>query len=73
MIYAINGTSEHMVFINPGAMTAYISCFLSKLNNGYAELDITSIGSDFSVSIEEMVSRGVQTVVIWDYQTEEAE
>ena len=39
VIYAIDGTSEHMVSIN----------------------------------MEEMVSRGVQAVVIWDYQTEEAE
>lgn len=72
-IYAIDGTSEHMVSINPGAMTAYTNCFFSKLDSGYAELDTTSIGSDFSINMEEMVSRGVQAVVIWDYQTEEAE
>ena len=73
VIYAIDGTSEHMVSINPGAMTAYTNCFFSKLDSGYAELDTTSIGSDFSINMEEMVSRGVQAVVIWDYQTEEAE
>ena len=54
-------------------MTAYTNCFFSKLDSGYAELDTTSIGSDFSINMEEMVSRGVQAVVIWDYQTEEAE
>lgn len=27
VIYAIDGTSEHMVSINPGAMTAYTNCF----------------------------------------------
>ena len=73
VIYAIDGTSEHMVSIHPGAMTAYTNCFFSKLDSGYAELDTTSIGSDFSINMEEMVSRGVQAVVIWDYQTEEAE
>lgn len=73
VIYAIDGTSEHMVSITPGAMTAYTNCFFSKLDSGYAELDTTSIGSDFSINMEEMVSRGVQAVVIWDYQTEEAE
>ncbi len=73
VIYAIDGTSEHMVSINPGAMTAYTNCFFSKLDSGYAELDTTSIGSDFSINMEEMVIQGVQAVVIWDYQTEEAE
>ena len=29
VIYAIDGTSEHMVSINPGAMTAYTICFFS--------------------------------------------
>ena len=70
VIYAIDGTSEHMVSINPGAITAYTNCFFFKLDSGYAELDTTSIGSDFSINMEEMVSRGVQAVVIWDYQTE---
>lgn len=73
VIYAIDGTSEHMVSINPGAMTAYTNCFFSKLDTAYGQLDTTSIGSDFSINMEEMVSRGVQAAVIWDYQTDEAE
>lgn len=73
VIYAIDGTSEHMVCINPGAMKAYTGNFFEKLDPGYANLDTTCIGTDFSINMEEMVARDIQAVVIWDYQTDEAE
>lgn len=73
VIYVIDGTSERMVSINPGAMTAYKGHFLEKMDSAYGDIDTTSIGKDFSINMEEMVSRGIQACVIWDYQEEEAE
>lgn len=74
VIFAIDGTSERMVSINPGAVKAvYSGKFLEQLDPDYGSIDTTSIGSDFSINMEEMMERGVQAVVIWDYQTDEAE
>jgi iron complex transport system substrate-binding protein len=73
VVYAIDGTSEHMISINPGAMAAYKGRFFEKLDTAYGSLDTTSIGSDFSINMEEMARRGIEAVVIWDYQTDEAE
>ncbi len=73
VIYAIDGTSERMVSINPGAMTAYTGLFFSKLDSAYGKIDTSNIGLDFSVNMEEMINLGVQAMVIWDYQPDEAE
>lgn len=73
VIYAIDGSSERMVSINPGAMKAYTGNFFEKLDSHYASLDTTSIGTDFSINMEEMVNRNVEAMVIWDYQTDEAQ
>lgn len=73
VIFAIDGTSERMVSINPGAMTAYTGHFFEKLDSHYAQLDTSNIGKDFSINMEALVSEGVQACVIWDYQTDEAQ
>lgn len=73
VIYAIDGTSEHMTCINPGAMKAYTGNFLEILDPDYANIDTTCIGTDFSINMEEMVNKKIQAAVIWDYQTDEAE
>lgn len=75
VIYAIDGTSERMVAINPGALseTAYKGHFFETLDPSYGSINSTSIGSDFSINMEEMVNLGVEAVVIWDYQEDEAE
>lgn len=72
VIYAIDGSSDRMVSINPGAMKAYTGNFFEKLDSNYGKLDTSNIGKDFSINMEEMVKAGVQAVVIWDYQTDEA-
>lgn len=72
VIYAIDGTAERMVCINPGAMKAYTGSYFETLAPDYANLDTTCIGTDFSINMEEMVNKGIQAVVIWDYQTDEA-
>lgn len=72
VIFAIDGTSEHMTSIHPGAMTAYTGHFFEKLDSHYGELDTSNIGKDFSINMEAIASDGVQACVIWDYQPDEA-
>ncbi|MCI6004466.1 MAG: ABC transporter substrate-binding protein [Blautia sp.] len=72
VIFAIDGTSERMTSVNPGAMTAYTGHFFEKLDSHYGELDTSNIGKDFSINMEALASDGVQACVIWDYQTDEA-
>lgn len=73
VLFAIDGTSEKMVSINPGAMSAYTGHFFEKLDAAYGEIDTTYIGKDFSMNMEALVAEGVEAVVIWDYQNDEAE
>ncbi len=73
VIYAIDGTSERMVCIHPGAIKAYTGSYFETMAPDYAKLDTSCIGTDFSINMEEMVNKGIQAVVIWDYQTDEAE
>lgn len=73
VLFAIDGTSEKMVSINPGAMTAYTGHFFEKLDAAYGDIDTTYIGKDFSMNMEALVAEGVEAVIIWDYQPDEAE
>lgn len=73
VLFAIDGSSEKMVSINPGAMSAYTGYFFEKLDSNYGTLDTTNIGKDFSMNMEGLVADGVQAAIIWDYQPDEAE
>lgn len=73
VLFAVDGSSEKMVSINPGAMTAYTGHFFEKLDAAYGEIDTTNIGKDFSMNMEALVAEGVEAAVIWDYQVDEAE
>lgn len=39
----------------------------------YGDIDTTYIGKDFSMNMEALVAEGVEAVIIWDYQPDEAE
>lgn len=73
VVSAIDGGSQRLVSVNPGAIKAYTGSFFEKLDQNYGTLDTTRIGSDFSMNIEELMNAGVQAAIIWDYQTGEAE
>lgn len=74
VIYAIDGSSERIAALNPGALggTAYKGQFFEILDPSYGSINSTAIGKDFSINMEEIVKMGVQAVVIWDYQEDEA-
>lgn len=73
VLFAIDGSSEKMTSINPGAMTAYTGHFFEKLDAHYGELDTSNIGKDFSMNMEALAAEGVEAAIIWDYQPDEAE
>lgn len=52
--------------------TAYKGQFFEILDPSYGSINSTAIGKDFSINMEEIVKMGVQAVVIWDYQEDEA-
>lgn len=72
VIYAIDGTSERIVAMNPGALKAYTGSFFESLDPTYGNIDTSSIGADLSVNMEELVNLGAQAAIIWDYQEDEA-
>ena len=43
VIYAIDGTSERMVSINPGAISAYTGNFLEKMDPEYGPVSYTHL------------------------------
>ena len=47
-------------------------CIRDSLDPSYGSINSTAIGKDFSINMEEIVKMGVQAVVIWDYQEDEA-
>ena len=73
VIYSIDGSSERLAEINPSAMKAYEGSLLQILDPNFANISTKNIGSDFSINKEEILNEGVDSMLIWDYQTEEAE
>lgn len=73
VVYAIDGTSERLTAINPSAIKAYEGSLLEKLDSNFANISTEYIGADFSINKEELLNIGIDTMFIWDYQTDEAE
>ncbi|WP_324825596.1 ABC transporter substrate-binding protein [Sinanaerobacter sp. ZZT-01] len=73
VIYCIDNSSERLETIHPSAMQAYKGHFLESMDPEYGNISTTCIGSDFSINMEEAVKIGVEVMIIWDYQTDEAE
>ncbi|MFV0516353.1 MAG: ABC transporter substrate-binding protein [Aminipila sp.] len=73
VIYCMDNSSERLVTINPSSMQAYKGYFLENMDKGFGEISTSCIGSDMSINMEEAVKSGIEAMVIWDYQTNEAE
>ena len=73
VIYAIDGSSERLAAIHPGAMSAYKSKFLETKDKHFAQLDTKIIAQNFSVNIESAAQAGIDTVILWQYQDKDAE
>ncbi len=72
VVDVLDGGSERMVAIHPGAMSAYRGHFLSTKDSHFGTLDTQLIGQDFSVHVEGMLEKGIEAVILWSYQDEVA-
>lgn len=73
VIYAIDGSSERLAAIHPGAMSAYKGKFLETKDKNFAQLDTKIIAQNFSVNIESAAQAGIDTAILWQYQDKDAE
>lgn len=73
VVYAIDGTSERLAAIHPGAMSAYKGHFLETKDKHFAELDTKMVAQNFSMNIESAAQAGIDTAVLWQYQDKDAE
>lgn len=73
VIYAIDGSSERLAAIHPGAMSAYKGKFFETKDKHFAQLDTKIIAQNFSVNIESAAQAGIDTAILWQYQDKDAE
>ena len=72
VVTALDGNSERIVAIHPGAMSAYKSHFLATKDSHFGTLNTELIGQDFSVNVEGMLQQGVEAAIIWQHQEDDA-
>lgn len=72
VVAVLDGGSERMAAIHPGAMSAYRGHFLSTKDSHFGTLDTQLIGADFSVQVEGMLEKGIEAAILWQYQDEAA-
>lgn len=73
IIYAIDGTGERLVGIHPSAKTAYSACILKDIAPEIGNASTNAIGKDFAINMEEIQMLNPDLMIVWDYQTQEAE
>lgn len=71
MIYAIDGTAERLVAINPSAKKAYEMSMLTKLAPEMGKVSSEYIATDFSINIEEIVNLKPDVMIVWSRQEAE--
>lgn len=73
VVYAIDGSSEKIVTMNPSSMKAYKGNFLEKLDSDFGKIDTKIVGQNFVINLEELIKLEPQVMLIWDNQKDEAE
>lgn len=71
--YAIDGTGERLVGIHPSAKESYSNCILKNLAPEIENVSTDAIGMDFAINMEEVQKINPDVMIVWDYQTKEAE
>lgn len=72
VVYALDGSSDRLGAIHPGAMSAYKGHFLEKMDAKYGTIDTKLISPDFSINMEGAAAAGIDAAVVWSYQDKEA-
>lgn len=73
VVYAIDGSSERLSAVHPGAMSAYTGKFLATKDKHFSQLDTKIIAQNFSLNIESAAQAGIDAAVLWQYQDKDAE
>lgn len=73
IVYIIDGTGEKLVGIHPSAKKSYSECILKKLAPEIENTSTDAIGMDFAINMEEVKKLNPDVMIVWDYQTKEAE
>lgn len=73
VVYALDGGSNRIGAIHPGALSAYKGHFLEKMDSHFGEVDDHIIGQDFSFNAESMANAGIDSAILWNYQSKDAE
>lgn len=73
VVYAIDGSSEKIVTMNPSSMKAYKGHFLEKLDLEFGKIDTKIVSQNFAINLEELIKLEPQLMLIWDKQKDEAE
>ncbi|MDO4178576.1 MAG: ABC transporter substrate-binding protein [Phascolarctobacterium sp.] len=72
VVYALDGNSQRLAAIHPGARAAYTGKFLEKKDKHYGTIDIKMINQNFSVNMESMAAAGIEACLLWQYQESDA-
>lgn len=70
---ALDGNSERLGAIHPGAMSAYKGHFLQKMDAHFGTVDDKMIGQDFSINAESLANAGIDSAILWYYQEKDAD
>lgn len=73
IVYALQGTAENMVSIPPAAYSGWEMSILKDLAPELEGVDTTMVNDDFTVNVEALAAAGVDLVLNWDSQTDQAE
>ena len=72
VVYALDGSSERIAAIHPGAMSAYKGSFFTKVDPHFGKLDSKLVNQNFTPNVEGMAQAGVQACLVWQYQDRDA-
>ena len=73
IVYTIDGSSERIGAIHPGAMSAYKGHFLETKDKHFGTLNTKLVNQNFSVNMEGLASEGIDSVIMWKYQQKDAD
>lgn len=68
IIYAIDGTMEKIVAVNPDVKSEYEKSLLSTLAPEFADVSVDYVSTDFTVNVEALLNLKPDVVVLWHVQ-----
>lgn len=72
VVYALDGGSERLGAIHPGAKSAYKGHFLEKMDKHFGQINSKNINQDFTVNMEGLASEKIDSVIMWKHQEKDA-